>query len=236
MTGHTRSREAGFTLLELLVAATLLALLMAILFGGLRTGTRVWEAGEQRGADIARLQAAHGFLRRQISELYPLQRTARAGDAATVAFDGDEKSVTFTGLLPAHFDIGGFQSIRVGALEDDDGLHLGVEWVPFDPEGGPPADIPDEQRARLLENIDSLSISYFGAEDPDDAPAWVDAWTEQASAPLLVRLEVSFEDRDRRYWPELIVRVPTTSPVFDRDFDVEDADDEENEEDEPEEE
>lgn len=235
MTGRNRSGEAGFTLLELLVAATLLALLMAILFGGLRTGTRVWEAGEKRGADIARLQAAHGFLRRQISELYPLQRTARAGDAATVAFDGDKTSVTFTGLLPAHFDIGGFQSIRVGAFEDDDGLHLAVEWVPFDPEGGPPTDIPDEQRTRLLENIDSLSLSYFGAEDPDDAPVWVDTWTEQASAPLLVRLDVSFEDHDRRYWPELIVRVPTTSPVFDRDTDVEE-DEDDDDEDEPEEE
>jgi prepilin-type N-terminal cleavage/methylation domain-containing protein len=35
--------DAGLTLLELLVAITLLGLLMAALFGGLRLGARAWE-------------------------------------------------------------------------------------------------------------------------------------------------------------------------------------------------
>ena len=115
--------------------------------------------------------------------------------------------------------------------EDDDGVHLGVEWYPYDPEGSPPADIPDERRARLIENIDAVQFAYFGAGEPDAEPEWVDQWIERETAPLLVRLTVSFDDADRRYWPELIVRVPTTSPVFERA-----EDDEEDEQDAPEDE
>ncbi len=37
-------RQAGFTLVELLVAMTLLAFLSITLFGGLRFGARSWEA------------------------------------------------------------------------------------------------------------------------------------------------------------------------------------------------
>lgn len=221
-----RAPDSGFTLLELLVATTLLALLLAILFGGLRTGTRVWEAGEQRGADVARLQAAQGFLRRQIGELYPLRVPGRAGELVTVAFDGATSSVTFTGLLPAHFDMGGFQSIRVGEIEDDDGRHLGVEWFPYDPDGEPPADLPEEQRTRLLEKIDTVRVSYFGRDDPTDVPVWRDEWRAREAPPLLVRLQVTLEDGDRRYWPELIVRVPTVDPQIDRDLDEEEEDEE----------
>ena len=38
----------GFTLLELLAAIMLLGLLMAVLFGGLRLGARVWETADAR--------------------------------------------------------------------------------------------------------------------------------------------------------------------------------------------
>jgi prepilin-type N-terminal cleavage/methylation domain-containing protein len=44
--GDRRATEHGFTLLELLVAITLLGLLMAALFGGLRLGARVWETAD----------------------------------------------------------------------------------------------------------------------------------------------------------------------------------------------
>ena len=53
-----RAAERGFTLLELLVAITLLGLLMAALFGGLRLGTRVWETADARLDSSANRRAA----------------------------------------------------------------------------------------------------------------------------------------------------------------------------------
>ena len=41
-----RLRQGGFTLLELLIAITLLGLILVLLFGGLRLGMRSWDAGQ----------------------------------------------------------------------------------------------------------------------------------------------------------------------------------------------
>ncbi len=60
--------DQGFTLLELLVAITLLGLLMAALFGGLRLGARVWETGETRLDASARVQIVQDFLRQRLAE------------------------------------------------------------------------------------------------------------------------------------------------------------------------
>ena len=46
MTPRTEPEAAGFTLVEILVAITLLGLLMAALFGGVQLGVRAWESSE----------------------------------------------------------------------------------------------------------------------------------------------------------------------------------------------
>ena len=73
--------DQGFTLLELLVAITLLGLLMAALFGGLRLGARVWETGETRLDASARVQIVQDFLRQRLAEALPLEAVVRAEDA-----------------------------------------------------------------------------------------------------------------------------------------------------------
>ena len=43
-----KGRVAGFTLLELLIAMSLLGFILALLFAGMRLGARSWDAGEAR--------------------------------------------------------------------------------------------------------------------------------------------------------------------------------------------
>ena len=61
-------RTLGFTLVELLVAITLLGLIAVALSGALRFGARVWDVGTERGAQSSRVEAAQNFLRRRIAE------------------------------------------------------------------------------------------------------------------------------------------------------------------------
>jgi general secretion pathway protein J len=195
----------GFTLLELLVSMTLLALVLGLLFGGLRTGTRVWEESARRGDDLARLQAVHGFLRRQLGELQPLAQRQR-NLAPRSTFSGAREEVSFTGFLPAHFGFAGFQVIGLGVVEDDDGRHLGVWWYPFDPDGEPPPRLPEEQRTLLIEDVDEVEFAYYGAPGRRAEPQWNDLWEDMEHPPRLVRLRVAFADGDPRTWPELVVR------------------------------
>jgi general secretion pathway protein J len=197
--------ERGFTLLELLVSMTLLALVLGLLFGGLRTGTRVWEAGARRGDDLARLQAVHGFLRRQLGALQPLAQRQR-NLAPRSTFSGAREAVSFTGFLPSHFGFVGFQVIVVGVAEDDDGRHLGAWWYPFDPDGESPPRLPEEQQTLLIEDVEAIEFAYYGAPGRRAEPQWNDYWQDMERPPRLIRLRVEFADGDPRTWPELVVR------------------------------
>src|SRR5262249_14943391 len=63
--------EAGFTLVELLVAFTLLALLVTGLFSGLRVGFKVWQQGNARTEHDQHAIVAQNFLRQVIGDAYP---------------------------------------------------------------------------------------------------------------------------------------------------------------------
>lgn len=65
------SRAKGFTLLEVLIATSLMALLMVALVTGLHIGTRAWQGGEARLRGIHRDEELSAFLARQISSLVP---------------------------------------------------------------------------------------------------------------------------------------------------------------------
>lgn len=192
----------GFTLLELLVSMTLLALILTLLFGGLRTGTRVWEAGAERADNLSRLQASQGFLRRQIGGLYPLVERARSGPPES-SFEGDREHARFIGLLPSHFGFSGFQRIEVGLMDDDDGQHLGVSWQAY---GVDEILAEEDRRALLIEHVEAVEFAYFGARTRRGEARWEDEWHDAEQAPRLIRLRLDFADGDRRVWPELVVR------------------------------
>ncbi|MDH3594369.1 MAG: prepilin-type N-terminal cleavage/methylation domain-containing protein, partial [Rhodospirillales bacterium] len=68
-----RPRSGGFTLVELLVALTLLGLIFVALFGGLRFGTRTWETGNQRSEAFAEVEVMQSLLRRQLAQAVTLR-------------------------------------------------------------------------------------------------------------------------------------------------------------------
>src|ERR1700688_4408 len=86
--------EAGFTLLELLIATTVLGFLSLLLFGGLQFGTRVWEKAQSSTTDTNRVRAAQLFLSDEISHIYPSFAGLLPADKH-VQFEGQDKRMTF---------------------------------------------------------------------------------------------------------------------------------------------
>jgi general secretion pathway protein J len=195
--------DAGLTLLELLVAITLLGLLMAALFGGLRLGARAWELSEERLDQSTRLHVVHDFLRDRLIQAYPLVADDRVGDAR-LTFEGTADRLRFVTQMPEHLGAG----FAEFALALDDGLDakdLVVQWRRFDWPAAGPGPEEDAQLKVLLERVESLQISYFGVPDPRLAPAWHDEWQDAQAIPELVRIQVRFAPEDRRHWPDLVV-------------------------------
>lgn len=212
-----RRSEAGFTLLELLVALTVLAVLMVLMFGGLRFGARVWETGDAGLRGIAEMQTAATLIRRTISQAVPTGSIGTAAEGAAVpAFRGTAAALRLIGPAPSQLLPGGLYETILG-LEDgigseaNGGRRLSVRWRPL-PRGAVPGVMAGDQDWRtkqvvLLDGIADLRLRYFGqSEDGDDAaPRWHDRWETMLALPDLVSIRIGFMPGDQRTWPEIVV-------------------------------
>lgn len=216
---HRRGRQDGFTLLEILVAMTLLGLVMVMIFGGLRLGARVWEAGDERAEARARIEIVQRFLRTYVNQAHPLMQ-ADQDTNQQVAFVGHRDGVEFATLMPPHLSAGGFNHLAVSTADDGAGTgrNLVVRFALLKRDDDNSAVLAGAEEAEptvLLDRITAAEFSYYGAHNKDDEPEWSDRW-EGELLPLLVRLRVRFADGDGRTWPELTMatgNVPAAGKV-----------------------
>ena len=203
--------ERGFTLIEILVAVTLLGLLMAALLGGVRLGVRAWEASETRLDEGARLTAVQDFLRERLTQAHLFEPPVAAVTTGP-RFRGEPDRLSFVTLMPAHLGAG-FERMILSLTAAADGDDLSVEWWPADL-GDDPDAARDAVRSRvLLAQVAELRLAYFGQVDATRPPTWSEVW-DRPLLPLLVRVQLRFPDRDARSWPDLIVRPMIDGQVF----------------------
>ncbi|MBP2674902.1 MAG: hypothetical protein H6Q84_1742, partial [Deltaproteobacteria bacterium] len=101
-----RGAPGGFTLMELIVALAILALIAGSVTVGLRLATASIERGEAVARDAARLRAVVGIVERAIRSADPLPVPVE--DNTTFFFSGEEGMLRFlTAQPPAAFGGGG---------------------------------------------------------------------------------------------------------------------------------
>jgi len=92
----------GFTLIELLISLTIVAMIVAVVFGGLRVGIRAWEKGERNVERNQRERASLDLMKRQLASLYIPKKPKNKGaiKAAQPFFlKGEQKRLTFLSSL-----------------------------------------------------------------------------------------------------------------------------------------
>lgn len=203
-----RGAGGGFTLVELLVAMTLIGLMFVALFGGLSFGTRVWETGVERGENLAEVEVTQALLRRQLDQLIPLPGLE---DRQEISFLGEADRLTFTAPAPSQFGLGGIYVFELFAERAEQGQQrLVMRWELYRPDRDQAFDEKSTRRT-LLENIETLQFGYYG--DPrefagngrSDNADWRERWVEAALPPRLIAVRVGFPENDARYWPELTI-------------------------------
>jgi hypothetical protein len=85
------------------IALTLLAVMLALLFGGLRTGIRAWEVGSTRGDQADQVLLTTSFVRKELTATYPWR--FKDPLVMKLAFRGTPEAVRFVSMKPA--DLGG---------------------------------------------------------------------------------------------------------------------------------
>ncbi|MCO5762003.1 MAG: prepilin-type N-terminal cleavage/methylation domain-containing protein [Chromatiaceae bacterium] len=188
-------RQAGFTLLELVVAITLMGLVLVVLYSGLRLGMSGWDSGEQRAEATNRLRLVQEFLRRQLAQSMTVYQTGDEQERVVV-FAGQADTIEFVAPMLAQLGQGGLYRVRV---EASDG-RLWIRWRPYlpaDPSAG------EERETELLDGVSAVEWAYFGSEGDDDSqPQWRSDWTSPERRPVLVRLNLNLRGEP---WPDLVV-------------------------------
>lgn len=199
--GRWRSAQ-GFTLLEVLVALTVLGLMFAVLTSGLRLSGRYQARAQQTIERTAEFQTTHRLLRRLLTRAYPL--AYEAGDELRFVFGGSRASVRFVALMAAYPGQPGPQ-LFVFELSENDGLVLSRRPLlagddPFD-------DTYFDEDIVLVEGPISGQFSYFEPGIEGTEGFWRDDWTDSGSFPSLVRLSVTRNGDADDPWPDLVVAV-----------------------------
>ena len=179
------TRRPGFTLLEMLVAMTLLAFIMV--------------AGQQAIALAARAAAPHGdgghsfLVRHQIADWLETSLPVRSSrrERAPLIFSGEPTSMRFVTNLPERFGTAG---PHIVVLSKAPGRLL-ANWQPLRLTGGSPAG-----ERLMLEGVDQITFRYW---DGTDARGWHDAWPPDQRPPAMIQM--NFGGGTAQGWPPILV-------------------------------
>jgi general secretion pathway protein J len=191
----------GFTLVELLISMTLLALILTILFGGLRMSSKVWDAAEKNSVKNTHLVSLQNFLHRQFSQIIPYQINQNTDK--NIVFFGEANRIHMIARMASRHDSGGLYLISIAVEKTENGTELVLRRVVSNPQFIDFELLKKTEKLVLAEDVDQLNFQYYGSGSKTGQARWMPAWTVQTRLPLLIRMDLSFTSN--RKWPVLVV-------------------------------
>jgi general secretion pathway protein J len=173
--------EAGFTLIEVLMAT----LLMTVILAALATVTAQWLPNWNRG--LARVQRAERLaigLARALTDLSVAAMIPDGSDSKRPLFEGSELSDTFVRTAVGPSARPGLEIIRLIEKADDQGLALVRERAPFAPMSSD-AQIRFADQVVLIRAPFRVTFAYAGADR-----VWQPTWRGHMELPGMIRVSV----------------------------------------------
>ena len=214
----------GFTLLEVVVAISIMGLLSVMVFSSLRLALNSYDRGQERIETEAISRALADHMKRQIASLYPLVPTAwmgmseQAGNMGInspliqleasegsrnqlqqpLLFYGLPESMTFISVVPlVHVSSPGLVIVRYGLARNESGdYYLGVMEMPYT---GIESFImmtenPQGKPLPIIEGVDEVRFSYYGFDPVRQGFFWYQFWN--GSEAMAVPSAVRIEHGD----------------------------------------
>ena len=170
-----RAKPGGFSLLELLLAASLVPLVSFVIFSNIASGMRLWKALNQAvGEEDVIL-----FRQKLAGDLN------RAFKFSEVPFTGEETRVSFAANVWSPEILGGDRGIgSITFFYDDAGKQIVKQETNlselFKEKPG--------QSHTLLQHVSALQVQYFGYDPIRDEYVWRETWeASEKMLPVAVR-------------------------------------------------
>ena len=177
-------RDAGFTLLEMLVALVVFGLIMAGIAQNFRFGLTAWSATLRNTATPDTMLPLDAALTRMIA------------DALPGSMEGGPDALAFTTTLPPGAGVKGLADIAIRLAPDHT---LILRYAPHPP-GIPLAPLPAPKTELLGQSVARLSLTYLVAQQ-SGPPFWSNRFSGHG-LPLLIRLHL--QPMTGPVWPDLV--------------------------------
>lgn len=211
-----KTTPAGFTLVEFLISATLLALMGAVFSGSLRVALNSYTKSQEILDEEGRRRVLEDMVRRQLGSLYPLTPVLSVeGTAVGTApgitppgsslgvdplqgqaplFYGSPSALTFVTVAP--FEMlrkPGLTVVRYGHAEDEwSNRYFGALETRYT---GPESfykmvEVPEGEPIPVVEPVEDLTFEYYGFDQQAGVGEWYREWSARDTlrVPSAVRI------------------------------------------------
>ncbi len=179
--------STGFTLIEIMVAVAIFALLAAITFPALIQFLDIRERVNQKNEDISKMQKTFLFFARDVN--YAVNRLGKnefGEQAKATVLIGDDSVMELTTSYQDFQLEGAGVPRRVKWLFEDDTLYR-VQYPVMDPDGDTRV-----YRQALLSGVDDVSLLVYSVEDGRDSES--KRWSEETRLPNMLRLTIEMQN------------------------------------------
>jgi len=209
--GTKNKLSRGFTLVELLLAITLMSMLLALAYGGLRASTRATERGQVILEESSRMRMAHQFVRKQLNQMLPLAYEQDDEKKERKLFEGNRSSIRFVGPMPGYLSFGGPQVQEISIVNGEHGQALVLSHALL--QGFEEAKLYERAPILLIDHIEDAWFTFLGVDEFGELTGWAPDWADTETLPKAVSLEMEFEEDVILEWPMLTasVRIDSTA-------------------------
>ena len=195
-----RGGAQGFTLVEVVLAVSILAVIVLLATAALRVGLRAWEAGQRRVDLQQESRALVELVSDALAGAYPYRGRLGLSPDRVVLFEGDAEEVRFVTSAPTLvLDAPGapLHAVVLGRKEQG-ALSLVERLVPAEEPFAPGP-------GRVL----SRSVTRFNLAYRDESGAWQERWDGRTAngLPTAVRFELMVGGATREA-PTVVVPLP----------------------------
>ena len=202
----TRTSQRGFTLIEVIIALTIAATLLVVMFAGLRVGLAAWQRGDERAEALQRERSITEILTSALAAAHPYQVPAIGREPAHLLFEGEPDRVAFV-TAAAPFPSAQPIAYTAVTMSQDAGSGLAIRQKAL------PNDKPFERLPPTVVDATVTTVAFRYLRESDRA--WTERWDADKEKVLPVAVEVTLTiARGARAveHPPLLILLPATAP------------------------
>lgn len=175
------NRTTGFTLLELIISISLMAIIVVIIAGAANLGYRSFNSGEKKLNAVERLRASLTIIDAQIQSGVPL--TLDDGGVKQYYFMGERDTLKFSTNYSIWGGQRGYVIVNYRVEADDRGKRtlFASEYK---------VGMESQKETKLLDGFDEISFDYFNQDATEEEGEWISQWEDEEMMPTRIRVNL----------------------------------------------